>query len=118
MGHVRTKTVKRAARQIIEKYYSKLSVDFQNNKAVCADVASIPTKHVRNQVAGYVTHLYKRLQKGPVRGISLKLQEQERERRDNYTPAKSALSAAFNVDAESAEMLAALGLDKFLSNVQ
>lgn len=83
---VRTKTVKKSARVIIEKYYSKLTLDFHTNKRVTGEVAIIPSKRMRNKIAGFVTHLMKRIQRGPVRGISLKLQEEEREARLDFVP--------------------------------
>ncbi|CAD7082351.1 unnamed protein product [Hermetia illucens] len=91
MGRVRTKTVKKAAKVIIEKYYTRLTLDYHTNKRICEEVAIIPTKPLRNKIAGYVTHLMGRLRHSQVRGISIKLQEEERERRDNYVPAVSAL---------------------------
>lgn len=111
MGRIRTKTTKRAARLVIERFYGQLGFDFQDNKRVCEEVATIPSKRMRNKIAGYVTHLMRRLEKGPVRGISFKLQEQEREKRDNWMPTQSRLDVpTIGVDAETKQMLEHIGL--------
>eukprot|EP01104_Vermistella_antarctica_P010916 TRINITY_DN2965_c2_g1_i1.p1 TRINITY_DN2965_c2_g1~~TRINITY_DN2965_c2_g1_i1.p1 ORF type:complete len:159 (-),score=58.69 TRINITY_DN2965_c2_g1_i1:72-512(-) len=109
MGRVRTKTTKKAARLIIEKYYPRLTLDFQTNKKVTEEIAVIPSKRLRNKIAGFVTHLMKRIEKGPVRGISFKLQEEERERKDNYVPEISAIAhERIEIDADTKAMLRAM----------
>merc|ERR1711881_765218 len=110
MGRVRTKTVKRASRVVIEKYYPRLTLDFHTNKKICDEVAIIPSKRLRNKIAGFTTPLMKRIQKGPVRGISFKLQEEERERKDNYVPEVSAVNTSnLQVSPAAKEMLDAIG---------
>mmetsp|Transcript_19567 Transcript_19567/g.24678 ORF Transcript_19567/g.24678 Transcript_19567/m.24678 type:complete len:120 (-) Transcript_19567:223-582(-) len=107
---VRTKTVKRSARTIVEKYYTRLTLDFHTNKRIVDEVAVTPSKRMRNKIAGFTTHLMKRISKGPVRGISLKLQEEERERRLDFVPEVSALDQEkVHIDPDTKEMLQALG---------
>mmetsp|Transcript_120899 Transcript_120899/g.386186 ORF Transcript_120899/g.386186 Transcript_120899/m.386186 type:complete len:154 (+) Transcript_120899:425-886(+) len=113
MGRIRTKTVKKAARLIVEKYYSKMTLDFQINKKISDEVASIPSKRLRNKIAGFATHLMKRIQRGPVRGISLKLQEEERERRMEYVPERSEVDVdMIQVDPDTRDMLKEMDMDK------
>ncbi|KAL1915363.1 40S ribosomal protein eS17 [Calcarisporiella thermophila] len=113
MGRVRTKTVKKASRVLIEKYYPRLTLDFQTNKRVCDEVAIIASKRLRNKIAGFTTHLMKRIQKGPVRGISFKLQEEERERKDQYVPEVSALDVeTIEIDPDTQNLLKALNFEK------
>ncbi|KAL9101397.1 MAG: hypothetical protein Q9163_003332 [Psora crenata] len=65
----------------------------------------------------------KRIQRGPVRGISFKLQEDERERKDQYVPEVSALNVAdsetgtLEVDQETKDLLKSLGFDSLSVNV-
>ncbi|CCD67616.1 Small ribosomal subunit protein eS17 [Caenorhabditis elegans] len=115
MSRVRTKTVKKASRVLIEKYYTRMTNDFHNNKRVCDEVAIIGSKPLRNKIAGYITHLMRRIERGPVRGISIKLQEEERERRDNYMPEISTVDpsqlTSIKVDTDTSDMLKAAGFN-------
>lgn len=84
-----------------------MTLDFDTNKKIAEEVAIIPSKRLRNQIAGFVTHLMKRIQRGgSVRGISLKLQEEERERRLDFIPEKSILDVdVVDIDADTADLL-------------
>ena len=73
---------------------------------------------MRNKIAGFVTHLMKRIQRGPVRGISLKLQEEERERRMDFVPERSALEQdVIMIDADTKDMLDSINF-KDMSGIQ
>ncbi|KAL9607745.1 MAG: hypothetical protein Q9167_007366 [Letrouitia subvulpina] len=139
MGHVRTKTVKRFAKVIIERYYPQLCLDFEVNKRTCDEVAIIASKRLRNKDTRRICRpdslsqlcnrnrpftdmtivpRMKRIQRGPVRGISFKLQEEERERKDQYVPEVSALDFSQNsetgqldVDVATKELLKSIGVN-------
>jgi len=118
MGRVKTKTVKRAAKVLLERHYQKLTSDFHINKRILSEVAKVPTKKLRNKIAGFATHLVKRIQKGPVKGISLKVQEEERERRLDWVPKESEIKLdKVTIDAETQNMLRARYGEDFVAKL-
>eukprot|EP00472_Partenskyella_glossopodia_P013765 CAMPEP_0197520066 /NCGR_PEP_ID=MMETSP1318-20131121/5372_1 /TAXON_ID=552666 /ORGANISM="Partenskyella glossopodia, Strain RCC365" /LENGTH=112 /DNA_ID=CAMNT_0043071423 /DNA_START=243 /DNA_END=581 /DNA_ORIENTATION=+ len=84
-------------------------MDFHTNKRIVEEVATVPSKRLRNKIAGFTTHLMKRIQTGSVRGISLKLLEDERERRMDTLPEKSEIDTSkIQIDKDTDELLKSL----------
>uniref|UniRef100_A0A7C4BBR0 Small ribosomal subunit protein eS17 n=1 Tax=Ignisphaera aggregans TaxID=334771 RepID=A0A7C4BBR0_9CREN len=59
MGKVRISLVKRTARKLLQLYPNEFSEDFQHNKEKVKNYVKTQSKKLRNQIAGYVTHLIK-----------------------------------------------------------
>ena len=59
MGRIKTRVLKSITKEIMEKYGEKFDTDFEKNKVLVAEAADIPSKKLRNIVAGYATRLKK-----------------------------------------------------------
>ena len=57
MGKVRIAAVKKVARELVERYPSMLTTNYETNKKILADLVDAKTKRLRNRVVGYVTRL-------------------------------------------------------------
>ncbi len=80
MGKVRTKVVKRTAKEMLERFPDKFGPDFEVNKQALIEVADIPSKRLRNRIAGYITRLVKqrmRLEKQLAMRQEISLTEEE-----------------------------------------
>ncbi len=58
MGRIKTVLVKRTAKELLAKQPDLFSDSFETNKKLLTGV--IPSKKIRNQVAGYITRLKKK----------------------------------------------------------
>ena len=57
MGRIKTKQIKRIALQLVELHRDKFKTNFTDNKKIVEEFAEIPSKKMRNVIAGYVTRL-------------------------------------------------------------
>lgn len=79
---------------VTEKYYSCLGNDIRTS--VCDRDYHYSQEETLQQDSSFATHETKQLQKGSVRNISNKLQQEETESRDNCVPEVSALDQEIN----------------------
>jgi len=59
MGKVRISLIKRTARKLLELYPNEVSDNFEANKQLVSKYVYVKSKKLRNQIAGYLTHLVK-----------------------------------------------------------
>merc|ERR1712166_48239 len=77
----------------------------------------MPSKRMRNKIAGFITHLMKRIQHRPIRNISLRLQEEERERRLDFVPDRSAIDFdQIEIDKDTQDMLETINVPNLLES--
>ena len=62
MGRIKTKLIKRVTLSIFNRHRDEFKPDFKENKEIVAKFADIPSKKIRNIIAGYVTRLVKQKQ--------------------------------------------------------
>lgn len=70
MGKVRNALVKRTARRLLELYPDVFSGDFEHNKRVVSQLVEFHSKKLRNQIAGYITHLINSTRKRKAKAAS------------------------------------------------
>ena len=59
MGRIKTQLVKRTTLGLFKDNREKFKKNFTENKAVVSELLKVPSKKIRNLVAGYVTRLAK-----------------------------------------------------------
>ncbi|MGQ9530042.1 MAG: 30S ribosomal protein S17e [Candidatus Bathycorpusculaceae bacterium] len=62
---MRTEQIKRLAKELIRRFPDKFSNNFENNKRMVDVWIKGATTKVRNQIAGYITHVFAGTQATP-----------------------------------------------------
>ena len=62
VGRIKTKLIKRVTLKLVKEHRDQFKEDFETNKGLVEKFAEIPSKKLRNIIAGYVTRLMKEKQ--------------------------------------------------------
>lgn len=60
MGRIKTQLIKRTGEELMTKYPGLFTADFDQNQEKITQVAEIPSKRMKNGIAGYLVRLAKR----------------------------------------------------------
>lgn len=61
MGRVKTRNIKRAGEELVEKFPEEFSEDFDNNKKKVDEHSTVQSNRLRNKIAGYTVALKRRV---------------------------------------------------------
>jgi small subunit ribosomal protein S17e len=59
MGRIKTTAIKTKGQKLFSKHKDRFTTDYQKNKKLIDEFAHVPSKKIRNILAGYVTRLKK-----------------------------------------------------------
>jgi small subunit ribosomal protein S17e len=59
LGKVRIELVKRASKELIDRYPDRFTANFEENKQFLKEIGFTLSKRLRNRVAGYITRVMK-----------------------------------------------------------
>ena len=59
MGRIKTQMTKRVSLALFRDHKEEFKSDFEGNKEIVYKLADIPSKKIRNIIAGYITRLVK-----------------------------------------------------------
>ena len=59
MGRVKTAAIKKFSRELYQKHTDKFTSNFDENKKIFEDLATLESKKIKNRVVGYITKLAK-----------------------------------------------------------
>ena len=65
MGKSRATKKKRIADTLLEKHPDSFTTSFEENKKIMNELLEIPSRQLRNNVAGYLTHAMTNREKQP-----------------------------------------------------